>query len=284
MEDNFYRAFEDRYRGSREDIKKRLEVYLPFLLPLYEHYPKSPVLDIGCGRGEWLELMEEHGIEAKGVDVDDEMLKAAKERGFNVEKSEGIDFLKDIPNESLLAVTAFHMVEHIPFERVRMLISEAHRVLVPGGLLILETPNPENFQVAAENFYLDPSHIKPVPSLLLAFATEFYGFKRNKTLRLQESKELFARQDATLREVMVGASPDYSVVAQKDASEEILSLCDTPFFKEYGLSRAELEARFEAKITHLYAEIERLKREDNGCFKKIASKIKRAVLALSRSS
>ena len=86
---------------------------------------------------------------------------------------------------------------------------------MPGGLLIMETPNPENIVVATRNFYLDPTHQRPIPPMLLAFVAEYAGFARVKTLRLQESKELVNKGDVSLQDVFAGASPDYAVVAQK---------------------------------------------------------------------
>ena len=96
LKDNFYRAFEEKYRGSRENIKERQKIYLPFILPLHEIYPDDMVLDIGCGRGEWLELMQDNDIPAKGVDLDERMLEAGLSLGLNVEKGDGITFLQGL--------------------------------------------------------------------------------------------------------------------------------------------------------------------------------------------
>ena len=116
MKNSFYRAFEERFRGSRERIKKRQSIYLPFIKPLYQHYPDGIVLDIGCGRGEWLELMRDAGIPAKGIDLDEGMLEAGLSLGLNMEKGDGIEFLKNMDDESAIAITSFHVIEHISFE------------------------------------------------------------------------------------------------------------------------------------------------------------------------
>ena len=133
-------------------------------------------LDIGCGRGEWLELLKDNGISAQGVDLDEGMLKLCRINNLDVFKDDGIEFLKKQLDESLIIVSAFHVVEHIPFATLQFFISEALRVLKPGGVLIMETPNPENIKVATENFYLDPTHIKPIPSKLLSFFTRILRF------------------------------------------------------------------------------------------------------------
>jgi O-antigen chain-terminating methyltransferase len=130
-------------------------------------------------------------------------------------------------------------------------VAQALRVLKPGGLLIMETPNPENLVVATRNFYLDPTHQRPIPSPLLAFVAEHAGFARVKTLRLQESNELVNRGDIALQDVFAGASPDYAVVAQKYAPDEVLALTSDPFGVDYGLSLDDLVNRWDNRFDRL---------------------------------
>jgi len=131
---NFYRAFEDRHRGSRELIKSRLEVYLPFLDALKKATSRTCVgLDIGCGRGEWLELLTEQGFKMHGIDLDQGMLDACQEKGFSVSLYDGIEYLTQQESFSLDVISAFHVVEHISFEQLQKLADEAQRVLTPGG-------------------------------------------------------------------------------------------------------------------------------------------------------
>ena len=247
--DSFYRAFEDRHRGSRELIKSRLEVYLPFIDSIKKAASTTCIgLDIGCGRGEWLEFLSEQGFEMHGVDLDQGMLDACQERGFNVLPGDGIGYLAKQASSSLDVISAFHVVEHISFDELQRLADEAQRVLKPGGLLILETPNPENLAVASANFYLDPTHIKPIPPMLLSFVTEFAGFEHNKVLRLQESKEIRDKTFTSLSEVINSVSPDYAVVAQKTANQDLLDLLKQPFQQEYGVSLNDLVAKFDNRF------------------------------------
>ena len=109
----------------------------------------------------------------------------------------------------------------------------------------METPNPENIVVATRNFYLDPTHQRPIPPELLFFVAEFYGFARAKIVRLQESKELAQHTHLTLQDVLSGASPDYAVVTQKSAVKVLLEQLDSPFSTEYGLSLESLTARYQ---------------------------------------
>jgi len=255
-QDDFYKAFEDKYRGSREDIKKRQQIYLPFVKTLQEIYPKSKVIDIGCGRGEWLELLRDLGIDAIGVDNDKAMLKVAHKYSLNVLQDDAISYIKSLPDDSCMVISAFHVVEHISFEDIQVLVTEALRVLKPAGLLILETPNPENVRVSSEYFYIDPTHIKPLPSSLMSFVLEYYGFARVKQLRLQEEKSLINQKEATIREVFEGVSPDYAVIGQKEADKSILKKFDKFFDKDYGVSLDMVYDKFSNTLYQLNSSIE----------------------------
>lgn len=265
---NFYRAFEDKYRGSREVIKKRIEFYLNFITPLKDYFAKNNqsnliTLDLGCGRGEFIELMLENNLTAMGIDLDDGMLKACKERGFNVENKDALTKLKETESNSILVVSAFHVVEHIPFEYLQELVKESYRVLMPGGLLILETPNPENIAVATCSFYTDPTHQKPIPPQLLSFVVEYNNFEKVKVVRLQENKDLLEEKIPTnISEVLTGVSPDYAVVAQKESKDnaEINELLNKQFNTEFGLSLGVLTIRYQEKIRNL--ELRIIKAED----------------------
>ena len=242
---DFYRAFEDRHRGSRELIKSRLQVYLPFVEPLKMIDAASIALDLGCGRGEWLELLQDNGIQAKGVDLDEGMLLACHKLNLDVHQGDALDYLRGLEADSLNVVSAFHVVEHIAFETLRELTTEAYRVLKPGGLLILETPNSENLVVGTSTFYLDPTHQKPLPAQLLSFVVEYSGFDRVKTLYLQDSQSLATAQQTSLVNVLGGVSPDYSIVAQKKSTKAISALFDKPFEQSYGLRLDALAARYD---------------------------------------
>jgi len=251
MSDTFYRAFEERYRGSRELIKDRLRAYTPFIAPLATLYPGAPSLDLGCGRGEWLELSMEQGFAASGVDLDEGMLAACRERGLSVQTADAMATLRELPDASLALVSAFHLVEHLPFADVQQLIHESLRVLLPGGLLIMETPNPENLIVGTNHFYLDPSHVKPVPHLLLGFMVDFAGFTRHTVMRLQGSKPDNGTARLGLLAVLQDVSADYGVVAQKQADADIFARFAVPFESTYGTPLVEMAAQFDYQTSEL---------------------------------
>lgn len=251
LSSRFYRAFEDRFRGSRELISERLKVYQPYLRLLLASDDKSKrfAIDLGCGRGEWLELLKEQGFSAHGVDLDDGMLESCKELGLSAEKKDALLALEGIPADSQSLVSGFHIAEHLPFQTLLSLISESLRVLKPGGLLVLETPNPENLRVGTHSFYFDPSHERPIPLALLAFLAEFAGFHRVKVLRL--SHEMRVSDAPSLIEVIEGASPDYSIIAQKKADAQTLERFDALFAAEAGISLRELANKHDQETQQL---------------------------------
>jgi len=253
MKDGFYSSFENKHRGSRESIKERLNAYMPFIEPLNDIYPGKIILDLGCGRGEWLEIMQSIGFKAMGIDHDEGMFSYCHDLGLNIKTGDVISFLESMADESVAIVSSFHLVEHIGFYNVKRLIEESFRILKPGGLLIMETPNPENIIVSTNNFYLDPTHIAPIPSALLSFLVENEGFERNKILRLQEDKSLISKEDIQIIDILGGVSPDYSVVAQKQGNIAVISLLDAAFGanSNYGIGLQELSTQYHQKINKL---------------------------------
>ncbi len=248
MSDGFYRAFEDKHRGSLALIKNRQRVYLPFIEPLQTLYGHVPAIDLGCGRGEWLELLTESGFDAQGVDLDDGMLAECRARGLKVQTMDAVAALKECADNSQAVVSGFHLAEHIPFDVLQDLVREALRVLKPAGLLILETPNPENIVVGTANFYLDPTHRQPIPPLLLSFLPEYLGFARVKTLRLQSPVNLSEGLKLTVHDVLGGVSPDYAIVAQKAAAQDIVDLVSQAFAREYGVTLDMVAGSYDQQI------------------------------------
>jgi SAM-dependent methyltransferase len=245
---DFYQAFMEHFRGSYETIKIQLKVYLPFIHTLTQFYPDAQILDLGSGRGEWLELLKEQGISAYGVDTNERLITSSKERALHVICANALDHLKRLSEQSLSVITAFHLVEHLAFDELQKLVEEAHRILLPGGLLILETPNPENILVGTSTFYIDPTHQKPIPPDLLAFLPKYYGFSPVKILRLQKGFNLKPKHRLTLFDVLSGVSPDYSVIAQKKAPPKIRKAIKPLFEIEYGVNLEQLAAAYSQQL------------------------------------
>ena len=258
MSDDFYAAFEGKFRGPRSLIKSRLRAYLPFIEPLTEFYGGQSAVDLGCGRGEWLELMEALGFKPHGVDLDAGMLQSCRKLGLSVEQRDAVAFIATLESESQVVVSAIHFVEHITFSDLRTVVAEAFRVLVPGGLLILETPNPENVMVATQNFYVDPTHERPIPPQLLSFIPEYYGFERIKIVRLQEPDTLLGNVALGIHDVLHGVSPDYAVIAQKSAGGDVWAKTADAFQRDFGIDLDTLADRYDGQILARTQEAETL--------------------------
>lgn len=257
MQKRFYRAFEDRFRGSSETIKSRLKIYITWINKLKSMEHSLKVLDLGCGRGEWLELLSEASISAVGVDDDTYMLEACNDKNLTFIKNDIFEFLQSVTDQSYHIISAFHVAEHLPFLSLELLIKESFRILKPGGLLIIETPNPENLSVGATTFYIDPTHQRPIFPDFLIFLTEYMNFYRSKILRLQESPCLKTRE-VQLLDVLTGVSPDFAVIAQKQGDHEHHHIFNEDFDKEYGITLPQLAEWYDKKYDNLQEKMSHL--------------------------
>jgi SAM-dependent methyltransferase len=224
--DPFYRAFENQYRGSRDTIIERFEEYKEYISEaasncgLKFNNAKKPVaLDLGCGRGEWLELLKKHKIMACGVDTNETFVADCKKLGYDVTLGDALEELAKKKSGSLAIVSGFHLVEHIEFEYLLQLIKECYRALATGGILIFETPNPENLLVSTQTFYLDPTHRNPIPPNLLEFCAKYCGFGRvhRKPSSPYSKDQLIPGRGPTntkLNELLYGPQ-DYAIIAYK---------------------------------------------------------------------
>lgn len=176
INDPMYISFEDQFRGTRRDIKNKLEIYLPMIRDVYAGNEDQIVLDVGCGRGEWLELLKENKLKAKGVDLNQLVVEQSIDRGLDVAHGDALEYLSKLPEGSLGAVTAFHLIEHLPHDLLIEFMDVTLRVLKSGGVAIFETPNPRNLIVGACNFYADPTHINPLFPETQQFLMEYRGF------------------------------------------------------------------------------------------------------------
>jgi SAM-dependent methyltransferase len=217
--DAFYTDFERTFRGSRDDILSRLRVYLPYL-ERFRGDDAARVVDVGCGRGEWLELLGSEGFKATGVDLNSAMVSDCRERGLAAECADAIAYLRQQPEGSLAAVTGFHIIEHLPFETLVALFDAALHAVRKDGLIIFETPNPENLMVGACSFYTDPTHLHPVVPTVAEFMARQRGFARAEILRLNpypQELQLIEDSDVARRVNQALYGPqDYAVIAWKN--------------------------------------------------------------------
>lgn len=219
--DQFYVEFEALFRGERADIKQRLQVYLPYLSHITSQAKKERllVIDVGCGRGEWLELLDENDIPAMGVDMNEAMVDACLSQGLLARCADAIVMLREQQAGSIGAVTGFHIIEHLPFERLLALFDAALHALCPGGVIIFETPNPENLKVGACNFYFDPTHLHPIVPQVAEFMARQRGFTHAEILRLHPYPDDHLLHGGTAVEALLNKElfgpQDYAVIGRK---------------------------------------------------------------------
>lgn len=212
LPEEVYRELEDKFRSS---FPLRQE-YIDLISEAQVH-TTGIAIDLGCGRGEWLQYLQQQcDLEVLGVDNNNDMIMECQLKGVKAVYSDILTCLKAQADNTALVISGFHIAEHLPAGRLYQLIQQAHRILKPGGVLILETPNPENVRTATYQFHLDPSHLHPLPPPLLDFLVKQVGFKDCQTLRFSAWPEYKQPQD--LPEDIVKAmycEQDYAVVAYK---------------------------------------------------------------------
>jgi SAM-dependent methyltransferase len=174
-----YFAFESRMRGSVELIREGQRPYVQ------DFRNKAPVLDIGCGRGEFLTLLREAGVEARGVDLDADMVAFCRGEGLEVEHGDALSYLESIQDATLGGIFAAHVVEHLTTSNLSRLLELTARKLRSGGILVVETPNPTTL-IALSTFYADLTHVRPLHPETLAFMARHAGFSRVEVRFLNE--------------------------------------------------------------------------------------------------
>ncbi len=172
QDDHAYYLFENIFRGSEEVILERQSVYLPY------YKGAQNVLDIGCGRGEFLELLKREEVPAYGIDLNEDMIQVCREKGFDVRQAEALAHLRSLPPESLGGVFMAQFIEHLPASAIVDAARLAFDKLRPGAHLAMETQNPLSMVVSARNFYTDMSHIRPVHPEAARFMLQMVGFQQ----------------------------------------------------------------------------------------------------------
>jgi O-antigen chain-terminating methyltransferase len=221
-----YFGLEERFRGSEEQIKDRQRMYLDCF------QGQEDVLDIGCGRGEFLELLRELGIKAKGADIDTDMVLLCREKGLDVVKEDVFNCLENLPDESLGGIFAAQVIEHFPSDQIIRLVRRCYQKIRPGGVVVLETPNPQCLSVFARSFYMDFSHVWPCHPEAMRYLLESVGFEEirlvfsspvNSSLGIPpvadtrvfgEETDRFNRTAAALNELLLGPQ-DYAIIGRR---------------------------------------------------------------------
>gem|GEM_PF-7007338 len=174
---DFFKELSERFRGSEADILQRNRIYSDILRSVGSANSDAPILDIACGRGEMLHVVNDLGLQAIGIDLNDDQIAYCRSKSLEVYKSDALGFIKSRGTASLAAITTTHFVEHLEFDYLVQTLRESFRALRPGGGIIIETPNPLNLVVSTVQFYMDPSHRNPIPMNLMQLLLEKIGFE-----------------------------------------------------------------------------------------------------------
>lgn len=221
-----YFSFENENRGDENDIARRQEIYLDVFKDC------DNVLDIGCGRGEFVTLLTKNGISAKGIDVSKEFVQYCQEKGLQVEQADMFEYLKKAEDHSLGGIFCSQVIEHIMPDQILQLLNLANQKLKDNAPIILETINPQNVVAVSNWFYMDPTHIRPVHPKTLEFMLESCGFKMKETRFLHtckedeipplnlEGSEEFDRKLERVNEVLFGPQ-DYACIAYRNGDVKL---------------------------------------------------------------
>ncbi len=219
-----YENFENHFRGTKEEIRAKQEEYLPYIKK------GSSVIDLGSGRGEFLELLKENGFDACGVERYEKFATETANRGLNVVQADAIEYIKQLENESVGTITAFQVAEHLDTVQLLELIITAYEKLEKGGVLIMETPNPRCLSIYTNSFYLDSTHTKPIHPKAMEYYAEVAGFSHVSTLYTKSSRvpyELPLIPEGTFDDTqkynngisllsdLIWGSQDYALIAKK---------------------------------------------------------------------
>ena len=206
-----YGRFAERFRGTEEYVKAGQQIYLPLFTGA------TDVLDIGCGRGEFLEMMRAADIPARGIDLSEESIAMCRHKGLEAEAADLFVYLENLPEASLDGIFCSQVVEHLPAERLPEMIRLCASRLRRNGAIAIETPNPECLAIFATHFYLDPTHQRPVPHPLLAFYFEEFGIGNIAVRKLSpaiESMPTLKSLPEDFREAFFGGL-DYAISGKK---------------------------------------------------------------------
>ena len=222
-----YFLFENKFRGTEKNIKKRQEQYLPY------YNERKNIVDLGCGRGEFLELMSEHHIPVTGIDVYDEFVQYCQDKGLNAKEADALSYMQSLEDNSIDGIFMSQVAEHLESGYLLNLLAQSYAKLQKGSYFIAETPNPTSLITFTKTFYLDPTHIKPVHPETFKFMLEFVGFKEVQIVYTESSKpeldyrfpllnssnvanlEEFNSGINCITELLLGGSLDYAVIARK---------------------------------------------------------------------
>ncbi len=222
LKDWQYAGFENRYRGSEEEVKKQQSLYLSYFKK------NGTVLDLGCGRGEFLDLLRDKGIEARGIEINEQMAEICRDKGLDCRKADILEALVQVDDHSLGGIFSSQVIEHLPAPYLKRLIELAYFKLRPGGHIVLETLNPASVFTLVHIYFLDLTHQMPIHPQTLKFLLESSGFEdveiqysppleQEQLQALPGADETSAIMNRNIDNLnrLLYASPNYAVIGLK---------------------------------------------------------------------
>ena len=256
MDSDFYAEFENNFRGSREQIINLLSNYDGLLDYILRVDTNPSLLDIGSGRGEWIQKCNAKGFKSIGLEIDPKMVNDCKKLNLNIQQGDALKLLDEFCEDSFSIVSAFHVIEHMNHENIRELLIKAKRILKSDGFLILETPSIDNLMVSAKSFHIDPTHINPIHPDLLAFMIKRIGFTQLKYYFINGGPLQNSEADSLTR-VFNGVAQDLVLIASKSNLLEDSIFEDINFIKRdmrLGITSLEAAIDFDNYSRNRYAQ------------------------------
>ena len=253
MKSDYYLNFENKFRGNRETIINKLSIYDSLIDLVFRENNEISLLDIGCGRGEWLEKWKEKIPNSMGIDQDLNMINLCKSLGLNVLHGQAMEILSKLETSSVSVITIFHMIEHIENDKISLLLNECYRVLSGDGILIIETPSIDNLLVSTKLFYIDSTHINHINPDRIAYEIESLGFIKANYYYINGGP-LQNASPLKLTRLLNGVAQDLLIIACKGKRTSDL-LFKNNLEWEFELSQApstlEAASEYDAEIENL---------------------------------
>jgi O-antigen chain-terminating methyltransferase len=222
LKDWHYAAFENRHRGNEEEVARQQSRFLPYF------QSKGTVLDLGCGRGEFLGLCQENGIDAQGVDLNEQMVEICRDKGLECQQGDILEILAGWPDGDLGGIFSSQVIEHLLPDHAKKLIELAYCKLAPGAHVVLETINPASVFALVQIYFLDLTHQKPIHPQTLQFLLESSGFEDVKieysspleqeqlqTLPGADERDALLNRNIDKLNALLFAPPDYAAIGTK---------------------------------------------------------------------
>ncbi len=262
MDKYFYLRFEDLHRGEKADIISRFKKYGRTLSFLAEKSDAPAFLDLGCGRGEFLSYLASLKITATGIEKNISLAPEKLDKSVEIIEGDALSWLRTTKDNSYDFISAIHVIEHLEFPYFYELTREIKRVLKKNGVVLFETPNPDNLLVATSNFYVDPTHLRLIPQKLVEFVLNDTGFYKTFSWGVNESST--RPKIPKVSDILGGSSPDYAIFGLANQTP-LSSKIEEVLGEKKGLTTKELCESFEERYLKDYTELlERQKKiEDN---------------------